>query len=197
MTTVRKTTKTTVTLIILAVGVALLMRWCGMLPGKFFYKMRALLYSKAQIGGGYSFLIFLSFWLLLIVSEIEVIYREQTGVHAVGSFGAPIIFSICVAVWGVVATSARVNTLWFWLFYHVGLIICIRIAYNRLSNIKGAGSSKIKLLVKSPPSKSDDDISLIDRSVLYITKIVMLVDWFALLISVIVFCVQYKHILGL
>lgn len=197
MTTVRKTTKTTVTLIILAVGLALLMRWCETLPGEFFYKMGVLLNSKEQIGGFHSFLIPLSFWLLLIASGIDSIYREKSGVYAFASFSTLIIFSMCVAVWGLVATSTRVNILWFWLFYYVGLFICVRILYSRLSGIKGAGPSKIKLLLKSPPSKNDENISIIDRSVLYTAKIVMLIDWFALLISTVVFCIQYKQLLGL
>lgn len=78
MTTVRKTAKTTVTLIILATGLALLMRWCGTLSGEFFYKMEFLLNSKTQIGGFHSFLIRVSFWLLLIASGIEAVYREKT-----------------------------------------------------------------------------------------------------------------------
>lgn len=197
MTTVRKTSKTTVTLIILAIGLALLMRWCGTLSGEFFYKMEFLLNSKTQIGGFHSFLIRLSFWLLLIASGIEAVYREKNGVYALGSFGVPIIFSACVAVWGLVATSTRVNILWFWLFYYIGLILCVRISYSRLSNIKGAGPSKIKLLLKSPPSKNDGDISIIDRSVLYVVRIMMLVVWFVILISTIVYCIQYKQIFGL
>ena len=197
MTTVRKTAKTTVTLIILAIGLALLMRWCGTLSGEFFYKMEFLLSSKTQIGGFHSFLIRLSFWLLLIASGIEAVYREKNGVYALGSFGVPIIFSACVAAWGLVATSTRVNILWFWLFYYVRLILCVRISYSRLSNIKGAGPSKIKLLLKSPPSKNDGDISIIDRSVLYVVRIMMLVIWFAILISTIVYSIQYKQIFGL
>lgn len=91
----------------------------------------------------------------------------------------------------------EVNIIWFWLFYYAGLIICIRIAYGRLSGIKGAGPSKMKQLFTNPPSKNDGDISIIDRIVLYVTQIVMLTVWFALLISTIVFCIQYKQIFGL
>lgn len=197
MTTVRKTAKATVTLIILAIGLTLLMRWCGTLPGEFFYKIESLLNSKTQIGGFHSFLIRLSFWLLLIASGLEAVFREKNGVYILTSFGVPIFFSMCVAVWGLVATSTRVNILWFWLFYYAGLIICVRILYSRLSNIKGAGPSKIKLLMKSPPSKNDGDISIIDRCVLYVAQIAMLVDWFTLLIFTIVYCIQYKQIFGL
>lgn len=197
MTTVRKTAKTTVTLTIVAVGLALLMRWCRTLQGEFFYKMETLLISKAQIGGFHGFLIPVSFWMLLIASGIEAIYREKNGIYVLGAFGTPIIFSLCVAVWGLVATSTSVNILWFWLFYYVGLVICVRISYSRLSNIKDAGPSKIKLLLKSPPSKNDGDISIIDRGVLYAAKIMMLADWFALMISTIGFCIQYKQIFGL
>lgn len=197
MTTVRKTAKTTVTLIILATGLALLMRWCGTLSGEFFYKMEFLLNSKTQIGGFHSFLIRVSFWLLLIASGIEAVYREKNGAYVLGSFGTPIIFSMCIAVWGLVATSSRVNMLWFWLFYYAGLIVCVRISYSRLSNIKGAGPSKIKHLLKSPPSKNDGDISIIDRRVLYVTQIILLIAWVALLIATIVFCIQYKQLFGL
>lgn len=197
MTTVRKMAKTTVTLIILAIGLTLLMRWCGTLSGVFFYKMESLINSKTQIGGFHSFLIRFSFWLLLIASGLEAVYREKNGVYILTSFGVPIVFSMCVAVWGLVATSTRVNILWFWLFYYAGLIICVRILYSRLSNIKGTGPSKIKLLMKSSPPKNDGDISIIDRSVLYGAKIAMLVDWFALLIFTFVYCIQYKQIFGL
>lgn len=133
----------------------------------------------------------------MIASGIEAVYREKNGVYALGSFGVPIIFSLCVAVWGLVATSTRVNILWFWLFYYVGLILCARVSYGRLSNIKSVGPSKIKLLLKSPPSKNDGDISIIDRSVLYAAKIMVLVIWFAILIATIVYCIQYKQIFGL
>lgn len=197
MTTVRKTAVTTMTLIVLAAGLAMLMRWCGTLSGEFFRKMNALLNSKSQIGSLHSILITISFWLLLIASGIEAVYREKNGVNILGAFGTPIVFSMCVAVWGLVATSTRVNTLWFWLFYYVGLFICSRISYGRLSNIKGAGPSKIKLLLKSPPSKNDGEVSIIDRFVLYAAKISMLIDGLLLLIAVIVFCVQYKKIFGL
>lgn len=194
---VRKTTKTTLTLIILAIGIALLMRWCGTLSGEFFYKMELLLNSKGRIGGFHSFLISISFWLLLIAAGIEAVFREKNGFYVFGSFAAPIFFSLSVAAWGLAATSTRVNVIWFWLFYYAGLIICIRIAYGRLSSIKGAAPSKLKQLFTNPPSKNVGDISLIDRSVLYVTQIVMLTAWFALLISTIVFCIQYKQIFGL
>ena len=197
MTTVRKTAKTTVTLITLVIGLVLLMRWCGTLSGDFFYKMEALLNSKAQIGGFHSLLIHVSFWILLIASGIEAVYCEKDGVYTLTSFAVPIIFSMCIAVWGLVAVSTRVNILWFWLFYYVGLFICVRISYGRLSKIKGAEPLKTELLLKNPSSKNDGDVSMIDRSVLYVAKIVMLVDLLALSTSVIVFCVQYKQLFGL
>ena len=186
MTTVRKTAKTTVTLLVLAIGLALLMRWCRTSYGVFFYNMEALLISKARIGRFHNFLIPFSFWLLLIESVIEVIYREKNGVHALSSFGVPFIFSMCIAVWGLAAASTWVNILWFWLFYYVGLFICIRISYKRLSSIKGAG-----------PSKNNGNVSIVDRTVLHAVKIVMLVDWFAILIAAIMLCIRYKQFFGL
>lgn len=197
MTTVRKTTKTTVTLIVLIIGIVLLMRWCGTLSEDFFLKLARLLNSRSQIGGFQSFLISISFWFLLVEGGIEAIFHEKNGIYILGSFGVPIIFSLCVAVWGLAATSTRVNITWFLLFYYVGLLVCIRIAYGRLSGIKGAGPAKFKKLLTNPPSKNDGDISIIDRNVLYVAQILLLTTWFALLISTIVFCIKHKQIFGL
>ncbi len=200
MTTVRKMTKTTATLVILAVVLTLLMRWCGTLSGEFFYTLDALLNSRALIGGFHSILISFSFWLLLIVSGIKAVHYEESGVHALVLFALPFIFSVCVAVWGLVAMSTQVNLLWFWLFYSVGLIICVRISYGSLSYIAGPGPWKKKQQMKNSSYKNPKnygDAGMVDQSVLYAAKTVMLVDWFALLISAVVYCIQYRQIFGL
>ncbi len=186
MTSVRETTKTTVTLLVFAVGVALLMRWCGTLRGAFFFQMKSLLHSRAQIGRLHSFLISLSFRLLLTASCIEAVYNKRRGVNALGSFEFPMVFSACVALWGIAATSVRVSIPWFWLFYYVGLMICVRITYRRISSIKVA-----------VPDGNDGNVSAVDRAVLYFAKAVMLADGFALLISAVQFFVQHKQSLGL
>ena len=197
MTSARKAAKTTATLVVLIIGITILMRWCETLSDGFIYQTNLLLNSKSQIGGYHSFIVSLSFWLLLISSGIDAVFKGKSGVYIIDSFGVPITFSLCVAVWGLAAVSTQVNIDWFWLFYYVGLIICIRIAYGRISNIKGAGPSKIILFLKSAPSKNDSEVSIIDRCILYVTKVVMLMNWFALILSCIIFCAQYNQIFRL
>ena len=197
MTTVRNATKTTATLITLIIVIALLTHFFGKLTREPFYGMGALLRSKTLIGGFHSALLSISFWLLLMASGVEAIFRENSGVYIFGSFRTPLIFSLCFAVLGIIALLARINIIWFWLFYFIGLIVCVKIAFGGLSRIKGAGPSKIKLFFTSPPSKNDADVSIVDRWVLYVVRFVMLVDWFALLLSFVIFCIQNRHIVGL
>lgn len=197
MISVRKAAKTTAALIFLIMGITALMHWCGTRSEGFLYQANLLLNSKNQIGVFHSFAVSRAFWLLIVSSGVEAVFKEKSGIYIIGSFGVPIIFSLCVATWGIAATFVRVNITCFWLFCYASLIIFVRVAYGRLSNIKGAGPSQITLFVKNVPSKNDSDVSIIDRSVLYVAKAVMLVGWFAVLISSVVFCVQYKQIFGL
>jgi len=91
----------------------------------------------------------------------------------------------------------EVNIQWFWLFYYVGLIVCIKIVYGRISGIKGAGDSKIQIFLKTPLSKNDADVSIVDHIVLYVCKVALLFDWFMLFASFVVFCIQNKMIFGI
>lgn len=197
MTSVRKAAKTTVTLIILLIGIVVLTNYCETKAGDFFYKIERLMDSKNQIGALHSFIISFSFMLLLIAAVIDSVFRDKVALSVLGSFSLVITISVCVAVCAIYMKLSRESYVWFWLLYYIGLIVCSRMAYGRVSGITGAGPAKIALLLKSTPSKNDSSASIIDRTVIYALQIVMIFDQYTLIIGAAVYCIQNKHIFGL
>jgi len=197
MTTVRKTAETTAILIVFAIGIVLLMRWCKTLSLDFFNTLDQLMMSRKQLGAYHSFLVTMSFWSMMVVLLFDAVYRNNSGLRVLESYIIPTLFTVCVAVWGLVATYAAVNTVWFWAFIYLGEIVCFRIVYSRLCRINGAGPYKIVPFLKSPPSSNDTSVHIVDRTMLYILKILVLLELLVLVISFIAFLIRYKQFFGL
>jgi len=197
MTNVRKMTLTTVALIACTALVVLITYWCRSLLRDFFYSMNSLLGTKARIGMFHSIILSFSFWCFLITPGIEAVLREMNWKNIYEVFIPQLVFSGSIIIWGIIATSTRVNTIWFWIFYHVGLIIGIRSSFVRITKVSGGGSSKLKLFIKDPLSKNDLHVSIIDRGVMCGSKVFLLVSIALLLFSLILLCIQYKQIFGI
>lgn len=198
MRNVRKMAATTVSLIILVIGVGLLTRWCKTHPGRFLFAMQSLLSYRFRFGDLQNTLIRISFWLMLIASGSMAIFHQESGINVVKSFGTPIIFTLLNAGWACVAMYRSVNTIWFWLFYQILLIICIKASYGKLCALNGIVPSSLKAILKNRPSRTGKSrLSIVDQSVIYVMVIVMVVDRFALLASLVVFFIQYKQAFGL
>lgn len=194
--TVRKIAKTTFSLLILALGMLILTRWCNAQSDGFAYRIRLLLWSKAQIGSVHSFLVSFSFWMLLLSSAVDSVFREKSGLYIFDSFGIPIALFSYVAIWVAFARSANIDIRWFWLFYYIVLIICMKISFNGLSNIKGGGASKLKVFLKTPPKENDVDVHIFDRYVLWVVRAILLFLWFSSFVALVIFCIQHRQIFG-
>ena len=194
MTSVRKTSGTTVTLFIFIVTIVVLTRLSNRWDSDFISQMNLILSSRPRIGAFHSIVLGVSFWLLLIASTFDAVFREKKGLDILSAFGIPIIFSGCIAIWGLVVISSYVDLRWFWLFYYVVMLICTKLSFNKISKAKGGGPTKINEFFKTPPSKCDTEVSIVDRYVLFSAKAVLLVLWFLQIIMIIAFCVQYREI---
>lgn len=194
MTSVRKTSGATITLYFFFAAIIVLTILSGRWDSEFIYRMNLILGSRPRIGVVHSIVLAASFWLLLIASTIDTIFRDKKGFAVLGAFGIPIVASCCVAVWAMISMSTYVDLRWFWLFYYVMILICTKLSFNMISKAKGGGSNKIKDFFKTPPSKCDADVNIVDRYVLFSSKAVLLTFWFIQIILIIVFCVQYREI---
>lgn len=196
MMTVRKTANTTFTLIILTFGIIILTHWCDAQHAGFFYRMRLLIGTKVQIGSLHSLVVSFSFWMLLLSSAVDSVFREKSGLYIFDSFGIPIALFSYVAIWVAFARSANIDIRWFWLFYYIVLIICMKISFNGLSNTKGGGASKLKVFLKTPPKENDVDVHIFDRYVLWVVRSILLFLWFISFVALVIFCIQHRQIFG-
>ncbi len=194
MTTVRKASGTTITLYIFIAAIIVLTKLSTRWDVEFIYRMNLILGSRPRIGAFHSLVLAVSFWTLLIASGVDTIYRDKKGFAVLGAFGIPIVLSGCVAIWALISMSAYVDLRWFWLFYYVMMLICTKLSFNKISKAKGGGPAKIKEFFKTPPSKCDANVNIIDRYVLFSSKAVLLGFWFLQIILIIVFCIQYREI---
>lgn len=194
MTTVRKTSGITLTLYIFIAVIIVLTKLSAGWNGVFFERMNLILGSRVRIGTIHSVVLAISFWLLLIASTVDTIYRDRKGFSILGAFGIPIIFSGCVAIWVLISMSAYVDLRWFWLFYYIMMLICTKLSYKKISKSKGGGPTRVKEFFKTPPSKYDADVKIVDRYVLFSVRAVSLAFWFLQIVLIIAFCVQYQEI---
>lgn len=196
MTTIRKTAKITLTLSALFITVAILIKWTSLQLDQYYFEISVLWSSKDIFSWWHGFIVQFSFWLVLLASCIETLFCEISVVNILKCLRAPLVLVLFVAAWGIVAMFTLENFLLFWMFYYGGLFVCNQVVYRGITSVKGAGPSGIKLFLKSPPSKNGGDVSLVDRYVLYVTRIALLVNMLVLPISLAVYFVQYQQMFG-
>lgn len=194
MTTVRKASEATLTLSIFVAGLIILEKMCDKWDAEFLYRMNWILSTRVRIGTIHSIVLTVSFWLLLITSAIVTIYHDRKGFAIFGAFGIPIVFSGCMAIWVLIPMFEYIDLRWFWLFYYVMMMICTKLSYNKIAKLKGGGPIRIKEFFKTPPSKYDVSISMLDRYVLFLCKSALLMLWFLQIILIVVFCIQYRTV---
>ena len=194
MLSVRKYAINSLVIIIALAGIYLLLTNEEILSQDFFVTMNRIIHTRKQIEPYHGYMVSISFWILILSSMIEAIFSEKSGLEIIGKFILPIGFSLCISIWGVIALSSPINTIWFWLSFYVGLIVCLRIAFTRISRIHGAGPDGLLSFLKSKPSQNDPSVSIIDKRVLYITQFTILCDWIIIIISFVIYCLHYKWI---
>lgn len=194
MNTVRDMAKTTVTLMVFIGVVILFALRCANLPMDFFHKINMLLRSRSLLGPVHNLILGASFWCLLLVSGLDAVYHEKTGLEIVGAFSIPLLFSLCVAAWGYGSLSAHMDIRWFWLFYYVVLIVCLKVSLTKLTRVRGAGSSRIALFFKDLTAPNDTDVSDLDFYVVRVAKVVLLAVWLILLVAAAAYCVQNRSL---
>ena len=195
MDNVRKTSKTVITLMIFILGIWLLSSWCSTLRGSFFQNIYRLLGTEYRIGGYNSVLLKISFWLILYASGLIAIYKSKNGFAVLGAFAIPLLFSCAICLWAVILQIICIDIRWFWLFYYVAIAFCVRQSFKKL--IDDLTLNRIKLFLKSIAKEKKITGSHIDYYTIYVSSAILLAVWFLLVISVIVFTIQYRAMFGL
>ena len=135
----------------------------------------------------------ISFWSLLIVSVEYAIISDCSGFKVLRAFAVPLTISVIVAV---AALIPEIRFHWFWAGYFILLIFGIKSSFKKLSSLNGS-TNKLFPFIKELGKKSSIQGNSIDYYVIYVTKVLLLTLFVALVLSLTIFCVINRYKLGL
>lgn len=193
MNTVKHSAKTTATLIIFILGLVALTKWCNTIPHEVVYHIQRTLSNQFMLEPAFRFVQSISFWSLLIVSVEYAIISDCSGFKVFRASAVPLTISVIVAV---AALIPEIRFHWFWAGYFILLIFGIKSSFRKLSSLNGS-TNKLFSFIKELGKKSSVQGNSIDFYVIYITKVLLLVLFVALVLSLTIFCVINRDKLGL
>ena len=193
MNTVKHSAKTTATLIIFILGLVALAKWCDTIPHEAVYYVQRTLSNQIMLEPAFRIIQSISFWSLLIVSVEYAIISDCSGFKVFRAFAVPLTISVIVAV---AALIPEIRFHWFWAGYFILLIFGIKSSFKKLSSLNGS-TNKLFPFIKELGKKSSIQGNSIDYYVIYVTKVLLLALFVALVLSLIIFCVINRYKLGL
>lgn len=193
MNTVKHSAKTTATLIIFILGLVALAKWCDTIPHEAVYFVQRTLSNQIILEPAFRIIQSISFWSLLIVSVEYAIISDCSGFKVFRAFAVPLTISVIVAV---AALIPEIRFHWFWAGYFILLIFGIKSSFKKLSSLNGS-TNKLFSFIKELSKKSSIQGNSIDYYVIYVTKVLLLALFVALVLSLTIFCVINRYKLGL
>lgn len=193
MNTVKHSAKTTATLIIFILGLVALANWCDTIPHEAVYYVQRTLSNQIMLEPAFRIIQSISFWSLLIVSVEYAIISDCSGFKVFRAFAVPLTISVIVAV---AALIPEIRFHWFWAGYFMLLIFGIKNSFKKLSSLNGS-TNKLFSFIKELGKKSSIQGNSIDYYVIYVTKVLLLTLFVALVLSLTIFCVINRNKLGL
>ena len=193
MNTVKHSAKTTATLIIFILGLVALAKWCDTIPHEAVYFVQRTLSNQIMLEPAFRIIQSISFWSLLIVSVEYAIISDCSGFKVFRAFAVPLTISVIVAV---AALIPEIRFHWFWAGYFILLIFGIKSSFKKLSSLNGS-TNKLFSFIKELGKKSSIQGNSIDYYVIYVTKVLLLTLFVALVLSLTIFCVINRNKLGL
>ena len=193
MNTVKHSAKTTATLIIFILGLVALANWCDTIPHEAVYYVQRTLSNQIMLEPAFRIIQSISFWSLLIVSVAYAIISDCSGFKVFRAFAVPLTISVIVAV---AALIPEIRFHWFWAGYFILLIFGIKSSFKKLSSLNGS-TNKLFSFIKELGKKSSIQGNSIDYYVIYVTKVLLLALFVALVLSLTIFCVINRYKLGL
>lgn len=193
MNTVKHTSKTTATLIVFILGLVALTKWCDTLPDQVINNIQHILNTKVMLEPFFAVVQSVSFWILLIVSVVYAIMEGCSGFKVFRAFSVPITISI-IAIIGTFIPGIGFH--WFWTGYFVLLILGIKNAFKKMSSLNKS-DDKIIPFAKGLGKRPNIEGNAVDFYVVYVTKILLLVLFIVIILSLIVYCIINRYNFGI
>ena len=192
--TVKEVSRITMTLIIIFCGLIFIKHWYTVSDYDYFQVVKAFMRTKTSIGGFHSFLITSSFWVLIIVSLVDMILNNYLNtsytLKFLASFKIP-FGAICAIGVLFIPYIGLTNIRLFWLFCYIILVICTRCSFALIS--RGSTlSGFIRKICKNPKLS---ERSMIDYYVRLAVSVLAFGMFVVMLVSMLIYGIQNRNVL--
>ena len=189
MNTVKHSAKTTATLIIFILSLVALTKWCDTIPHEAVYHIQRTLNTQFMLEPVFRIVQSIGFWNLLVVSVMYAIISNCSGFKVLQAFAIPLTISIIVTIATLIP---EISFHWFWAGYFILLIFGIKSSFNKLSSLNG-GTNKLFPFIKEIGKKPSIEVNAIDYYIVDVTKVLLLVLFVVLVLSLTIFCVINRY----
>lgn len=193
MNTVKHSAKTTATLIVFVLGLVVLTKWCDTVPHEAIYYIQRTLNSRFMLEPAFRVVQSICFWSLLVVSVEYAVINNCFGLKVFQAFAIPLTISVIAAIATLIP---EIPYHWYWAGYFVLLIFGVKSSFMKLSSINKS-NSKLFSFANELRNKPNIEGNHIDFYVVYVTKVLLLTLFVALVLSLIIFCVMNRYSFGI
>lgn len=193
MNTVKHSAKTTATLIVFVLSLVVLTKWYDTVPHEAIYYIQRTFNSRFMLEPAFRTVQNICFWSLLVVSVEYAVINNCFGFKVFQAFAIPLTISVIAAIATLIPA---IPFYWYWAGYFVLLIFGVKSSFTKLSSINKS-NSKLFSFASELRSKPSIEGNRIDFYVVYVTKVLLLTLFVALILSLIIFCVINRYSLGI
>jgi hypothetical protein len=178
---VRKTSATTLSMIILTIIFALLLAILqDALPYSVLHSLETRFLSLSDIGAYHSSVLKISIWLIIIVGIIDAVLRNTVALSVLSSFKITLV----LAILAIILIFIPVSTSFFWGLMYVIVIIGIYLSFHKLySNNNHKSRNHMPFLKGVLLYLGSGDGNIWNRYTVVIGSVVLAVFFFLLIIS--------------
>jgi len=184
--TVRKATGTTVSLVVLIVGIVYLLPVIkNSLPYEVFYTLDERMFPQFVHGSFTFFIVKTAIWLIIVVGIFDAILRNRVALGLLSSLNIPIVMSLPVII---TAFIPQANIYIFWTVLQISVIIGIYWAFRKTIRNNHSGGQKMIPFVKEIKNFGGMHSGHVsDHFSVWVVSLLLLVVFAVTIISLLVF----------
>jgi len=188
--TVRKATGTTVSLLILIIGIAYLFPIVrNALPYRVLYTLYERIYSQYTLGGIYPFFVKFAVSIIVLVGILDAILRNKTALGLLSSLNIPIVMSIPVII---TALIQKANMYMFWAILQIAVIIGVYWTFRKIiRNNRPSGQKLIQFIKGLKSGGGEHNGHASDHCIVLGACLLLLIVYASVIISFILFVANH------
>ncbi|MFG6350770.1 MAG: hypothetical protein K1W21_03915 [Oscillospiraceae bacterium] len=194
MGTVRKSAKTTATLIVVAVAATLVYRWYSSSDADYFDMVKAFMQTKAMIGDAHVFFINAAFWVTVVASVVQAVLSEKYGFDMVSTSLGPLL-AMCVLAVLFIPGIGFTNIHLFWLICYILMAIGLWLSARQAQKFC-LGNSNFLAIMKDPKTKPELNVSRIDFAAAMLLTLVLYLFLALVVIGTLVFGIGNRELIA-